>query len=181
MLLEAGFGCLNSKRFSGQICVCQPRRVAAISVAERVGIELGAPVMKNIQNHPNRGNRNGTDAKSLFGSIGYQVRHDSNTISDECTRVKFCTDGILLRECKEDLLLTKYSCIVLDEVHERGLNSDLLLGMLSRIVPLREKLYHEKKQVMPLKLIIMSATLNLDDFQETLGFEDMPVIKIETR
>ena len=56
------------------------------------------------------------------------------------------TDGILLKEIQSDFLLTKYSAIVLDEVHERNLNTDILLGLLSRIVPLRKKLYLEQEE-----------------------------------
>jgi hypothetical protein len=76
-----------------------------------------------------------TDA--LAGSVGYQIRHDQTTCDSKTTRIKFMTDGILLAEVKQDFLLRNYSAIVMDEVHERGLNSDLLLGLLSRIVPVR--------------------------------------------
>lgn len=182
MLLEAGFGCEASKLHPGGICVAQPRRVAAISVAERVGQELGCPLIHNISKNPSRGNRQGLFSQDLRGCVGYQIRHESDTISSDCTRIKFCTDGILLRECKEDFLLRQYSCIVMDEVHERGLNTDLLLGMLSRIVPLRTQLYNEGKPgVTPLRLVIMSATMDLEDFAR-LGFASgFPVIRIDTR
>ena len=59
-------------------------------------------------------------------------------------RIKFCTDGILLREIQADLLLRKYSVIIVDEAHERSVNTDILLGLLSRIVPLRAALTKEK-------------------------------------
>ncbi len=86
------------------------------------------------------------------------------------------TDGILLREIQSDFLLNKYSAIIIDEAHERSLNTDILLGLLSRIVPLRRKIFNENKKQgdkpettnkdnarveSPLKLIIMSATLRV--------------------
>jgi len=90
--------------------------------------------------------------------------------------MKFMTDGILLREIQSDFLLNKYSAIIIDEAHERSLNTDILLGLLSRIVPLRRKIFNENKKQgdknentnknnalveSPLKLIIMSATLRV--------------------
>jgi hypothetical protein len=102
-----------------------------------------------------------------------QIRHDAR-VSDE-TRIKFMTDGILLQEISGDFLLRSYSAVIIDEAHERNLNTDILIGLLSRIVPLRRQLYQEQQQQVrsasstpidgsvrvhsPLKLIIMSATL----------------------
>lgn len=83
------------------------------------------------------------------------------------TSLKFMTDGILLRELQEDFLLRKYSAILVDEAHERSLNTDILLGMLSRIVTLRRSMAAGAAgggDVHPLKLIIMSATLRIEDF-----------------
>ena len=71
--------------------------------------------------------------------IAHQVRYDARTVK-ESTSIKFMTDGILLKEIQSDFLLNKYSCIILDEAHERNLNTDILLGLLSRIVPLRKRL-----------------------------------------
>ncbi|WLF77461.1 putative ATP-dependent RNA helicase DHR1 [Lodderomyces elongisporus] len=164
-LYEAGFGNKDNKLYSGMIGITQPRRVAAVSMAKRVGQELG--------NHENR--------------VGYQIRFDT-TIKDEGTAtgtaMKFMTDGVLLREMMSDFLLTKYSAIIIDEAHERNINTDILIGMLTRILNLRRK-YHNQDptKYKPLKLIIMSATLRVSDFSEnsTLFKVPPPIINIETR
>jgi ATP-dependent RNA helicase DHX37/DHR1 len=57
------------------------------------------------------------------------------------------TDGILLREASDDLLLRKYSAIIIDEAHERNINTDILIGMLSRVVRLRNQLAQEQKSI----------------------------------
>ncbi|KAM0040238.1 putative RNA helicase [Helianthus debilis subsp. tardiflorus] len=64
--------------------------------------------------------------------VGFQVRHDKR-IGDSCS-IKFITDGILLRELQNDFLLKRYSSIILDEAQERSLNTDILTGMLSRVI-----------------------------------------------
>ena len=79
------------------------------------------------------------------------------------------TDGILLNEMMSDFLLNKYSVIIIDEAHERKINTDLLLGLLSRVINIRLKLALEekvvgKRQHYPLRVVIMSATLRVDDF-----------------
>lgn len=88
-LLEAGFGCKEFAERSGMIGVTQPRRVAAVSTAERVAEEVGV-------------------SASGQGLVGYQVRYDKQVGSD--AGVKFMTDGILMREVQEDFLLNKYVC-----------------------------------------------------------------------
>ncbi len=87
----------------GMIAITQPRRVAAITVAHRVSEER----------------------KCKVGEIvGYSVRFDDKTSSK--TRIKYMTDGILLRECLSDPLLSKYSVVMLDEAHERSINTGQL-------------------------------------------------------
>ena len=105
------------------IGVTQPRRVAAISTAKRVAFEMGV----------------GDGRKVKWNNlVGFQTRYESAGVGEN-TRIKFMTDGILLQEIREDLLLRKYNAIVLDEAHERSLNTDVLLGLLSGTVRLRKK------------------------------------------
>ena len=138
-LFEAGYGNKDSPN-PGLIGVTQPRRVAAVSMAKRVADELAE--------HGNK--------------VSYQIRFESTT--SQHTAIKFMTDGILLREISQDFALTKYSVIVVDEAHERSVNTDILIGMLSRIVELRKKMNAENDSIRPLQLIIMSATLRTSDF-----------------
>ncbi|CAE6510083.1 unnamed protein product [Rhizoctonia solani] len=158
-LYEAGFGVPDSDN-PGMIGITQPRRVAALSTASRVSHELNLPPPV----------------------VAHQVRY-AKTTSPE-TRIKFMTDGVLLRELTGDLMLSRYSVVIVDEAHERGVNTDVLIGVLSRVVKLREKLWREGKEgVKPLRLIIMSATLRLSDFAQnsTLFSTPPPVISITTR
>lgn len=144
----------------GIIGVTQPRRVAAISMAKRVAYEL-----------------------SLASSqVSYQIRYDA-TVSP-LTTIKFMTDGILLRELATDFLLSRYSVIIIDEAHERSMNTDILIGVLSRVLKLREQMWKDKKDgAKPLRLIIMSATLRVNDFSENkLLFPfPPPVISVSAR
>jgi ATP-dependent RNA helicase DHX37/DHR1 len=137
------------------ICVTQPRRVAAVSTAKRVCYEMGHSVDKgqSIRNSGKRGEGN---------LVAYQTKYETAGVGSK-TRVKFMTDGILLQEIKSDLLLRKYAAIVLDEAHERNLNTDVLLGLLSAALPLRKKASLEGS-LPPLKVVIMSATLRVEDF-----------------
>ena len=103
------------------IGVTQPRRVAAVSMANRVAQEL-----------------------SLSSSrVSYQIRYDTTTSPN--TSIKFMTDGVLLRELSSDFLLRKYSVLIIDEAHERSMNTDILIGVLSRVLRLREDMWREGK------------------------------------
>lgn len=75
--------------------------------------------------------------------ISYQIRYDAN-VSPQ-TRIKFMTDGVLLRELAGDFLLRKYSVIIIDEAHERSVNTDILIGVLSRVGRLREEMWKDGK------------------------------------
>ena len=112
MAMELGRGA-DGRR----IACTQPRRIAAVTVAERVAAELKTQV---------------------GGTIGYQHRFACR-VSDS-TRVKFMTDGVLLAETRRDPLLRAYDTIIVDEAHERSLNVDFLLGILKRILPRRPDL-----------------------------------------
>lgn len=147
-LYEAGYA--SDGKIIG---VTEPRRVAAIAMSQRVGREMN--LSSNI--------------------ISYLIRFEGNCTPE--TKVKFMTDGVLLKEVECDFLLTKYSVIILDEAHERSAYTDILIGLLSRIVTLR------KKKNDSLKLIIMSATLRVEDFTKNarLFKNPPPVIKVDAR
>lgn len=104
------------------IGITQPRRVAALSTASRVSHELNLPLP----------------------IVAHHVRYAKTTSPQ--TAIKFMTDGVLLRELAGDLMLGKYSVVIVDEAHERGVNTDVLVGVLSRVVRLREKMWREGKE-----------------------------------
>ena len=137
----------NNTSSSSLIGITQPRRVAAVSTAKRVCYEMGYGTGVTISNN---------------NLVAYQTRYETAGLGSS-TRIKFMTDGILLQEIQNDLLLRKYGAIIIDEAHERNLNTDILLGLLSLALPLRQKAALEGS-LPPLKLIIMSATLRVDDF-----------------
>ncbi|KAI0670084.1 P-loop containing nucleoside triphosphate hydrolase protein [Trametes maxima] len=158
-LFEAGFGTPGSDN-PGMIGVTQPRRVAAMSMASRVAQELSLTSTR----------------------VSYQIRYDATVSSS--TSIKFMTDGVLLRELATDFLLQKYSVIIIDEAHERSMNTDILIGVLSRVVKLREEMWKGgKDDTKPLRLIIMSATLRVSDFAEntTLFPSPPPIINVPAR
>lgn len=150
----------------GNVVVTQPRRIAAISLAKRVAEE--------------------TETK-LGEQVGFQVRFESK-FSNE-TQLMFVTDGILMNELMSDFLLSKYSVIIVDEAHERKMASDVLIGVLSRVVRIRAKLALNDYQtssnpkIHPLRLVLMSATLKIEDFVENreLFASPPPLIKISAK
>jgi len=113
----------------------QPRRIAAVSLAKRVAEERG---------------------EEVGGTVGYAVRFDERMSS--ATKLKYMTDGILLKEVLSDPYLSKYSVVILDEVHERTLNTDLLLGILQN--PLHQRNKGSKQHLGKFNVVIMSATMN---------------------
>ncbi|XP_031267993.1 probable pre-mRNA-splicing factor ATP-dependent RNA helicase DEAH4 [Pistacia vera] len=134
----------NGYSKSGIIGVTQPRRVAAVSVARRVAQELGVP---------------------LGEEVGYAIRFEDRT--SERTLIKYLTDGVLLRESLSNAELNQYSVIILDEAHERSLNTDILLGLVKRLVKMRAS---------NLKILITSATL--DGEQVSKFFSNCPILNV---
>lgn len=109
----------------GMVAVTQPRRVAAITISKRVSQEHGS---------------------KLGELIGYTVRFED--VTSEQTKIRFMTDGSLLREALSDRLLKQYSAICLDEAHERTINTDVLFGIVKAAQRVRAE-----KQMAPLKVI----------------------------
>ncbi|ELK26435.1 Putative ATP-dependent RNA helicase DHX37 [Myotis davidii] len=107
--------------------------------------------------------------------VSYQIRYEGNVTEE--TKIKFMTDGVLLKEIQKDFLLRKYKVLIIDEAHERSVYTDILIGLLSRIVSLRAK------RRLPLKLLIMSATLRVEDFTQNQRLFPVPppVVKVESR
>ena len=125
--------------FSYLLMNYQPRRVAATTVATRVAEEIGCKVGEEV---------------------GYSIRFEDLTSAK--TRIKFLTDGLLLREALTDPLLSRYSVIMIDEAHERSLSTDILLGVLKKISKRRPEL----------RIIISSATLQAEDFLRFFSGDD---------
>ncbi|KAJ4134740.1 hypothetical protein NW768_004341 [Fusarium equiseti] len=113
------------------IGVTQPRRVAATTVAVRVAEEVGCELGKEV---------------------GYSIRFED--VTSASTKIKFLTDGLLIREALVDPLLTRYSVIMVDEAHERSISTDVLLGLLKKI----------RRKRPELRIIISSATLQAKEF-----------------
>ncbi|KAK0529356.1 Salivary acidic proline-rich phosphoprotein 1/2 [Tilletia horrida] len=192
------------------IGVTQPRRVAATSLASRVAAEMGCsdpaklPMRSQLMNSKTKKGQQGRKAPAL---VGYSIRFDDRSGPE--TRIKFMTDGWILREmvgpslaasrradrreahegakgkskevsddASEDLsaLLLSYAVVVIDEAHERTLDTDLILGLAKRIQRKRKELRsrwlsvhnadpnHPLARVTELKLVIMSATLDAHAF-----------------
>lgn len=128
----------------GQIAVTQPRRVAAITLAKRVADEMGTPC----------------GSSSPASKVGYSVRFDQSI--SPSTRIKYLTEGMLLQEMLRDGQLKDYSCVIVDEVHERSVNVDLILGFLKQLIIKRRKKN-------PLKVVVMSATVDVESISRFLS------------
>jgi HrpA-like RNA helicase len=146
ILYEAGYA------QNGIIGVTQPRRIAAMSVSEYIARQMGT---------------------AMPGVVGYKMRFEDKT--NQNTRIKIMTDGILLQEMKLDPYLSKYGLLMVDEAHERSLNIDFILGLLKRVLEERRDF----------KVIISSATINAQVFSEYFGehpgvaIPEVPVVKID--
>lgn len=162
---------------NGVIGITQPRRVAAVTVAKRVAEECGV---------------------TLGQKVGYAIRFED--VTSTSTRIKYMTDGLLLREALLDPYLSKYSVIIVDEAHERTVHTDVLLGLLKTVQKTRSQgvndtvnnhptqtengvqlqkengvqststmKHNQGKKLSPLKLIIMSASLDAKIFSDYFG------------
>ncbi|KAL9256976.1 Pre-mRNA-splicing factor ATP-dependent RNA helicase DEAH7-like protein [Drosera capensis] len=127
---------------SGIVGCTQPRRVAAMSLDQEMETELG-------------------------DIVGYAIRFED--ITGPKTVIKYMTDGVLLRETLKDPELDKYRVVIMDEAHERSLNTDVLFGILKKVVAQRRDF----------KLIVTSATLNAQKF--SLFFGSVPIYLIPGR
>jgi ATP-dependent RNA helicase DHR2 len=133
----------------GMIAITQPRRVAATTLAHRVSREAGTPL---------NGQNAGSDSKGPVskGLVGYSVRFDHRVPPG--TKIKYLTEGMLLQELLRDPHLRQYSAILVDEIHERSVDVDLLSGFLKQIISGDKA----GRGGMPLKVVIMSATANVE-------------------
>ncbi|KAH9912698.1 P-loop containing nucleoside triphosphate hydrolase protein [Epithele typhae] len=160
-VLEAGLA------GDGMVAVTQPRRVAATSLAARVAKE---------------------QKTAVGGRVGYSVRFDEASSSD--TKIKYATDGMLVRELLGDPLLLRYGAVIVDEAHERTLRTDLLIANLKTILHARRrsptptgkgkgkgKATDTSHTLPPLKIIIMSATLEADKFSKFFGGSKVVYVK----
>jgi ATP-dependent RNA helicase DHX33 len=108
---------------------------------------------------------------ALGDLVGYTVRFDD--VSSPRTRLKYLTDGTLLQEILGDRLLECYDVVIIDEAHERTLRTDMILGFLKDIQKKRKELSRtgekgpkSQQAVGPLKIVVMSATLDAKRFSE---------------
>ncbi|XP_017345431.1 ATP-dependent RNA helicase DHX29 [Ictalurus punctatus] len=147
-ILEAVLGKQGEKTRQCNVVVTQPRRISATSLAHRVNQELGSEDQPGSKN-------------SL---CGYQIRMENR--SSASTRLLYCTTGILLRKLQEDPLLSSITHIIVDEVHERSVQSDFLLTILKDVIHKRSNLH----------LILMSATVDCDKFAHY--FNRCPVVTV---
>uniref|UniRef100_A0A7N0VIE2 RNA helicase n=2 Tax=Kalanchoe fedtschenkoi TaxID=63787 RepID=A0A7N0VIE2_KALFE len=131
---------------NGIVGCTQPRRVAAMSVAKRVSEEMET---------------------ELGDKVGYAIRFED--VTGPNTIIKYMTDGVLLRETLKDSDLERYRVIVMDEAHERSLSTDVLFGILKKVVAQRRDF----------KLIVTSATLNAQKFSDFFG--SVPIFHIPGR
>jgi len=135
--------------------VTQPRHVAAITLAQRVVLEQEGSMVGQL--------------------VGYRVRFDDCSSPTE-TQLLYVTDGMLLREGMVDPLLQQYQVIFLDECHERSLQTDILIGVVQRARKARATTGKH-----PLRVVLMSATLDIETFQKFFGSDQVITFRIPGR
>lgn len=159
MLWQAGYCQETASRYAidlsspprYRIAHTQPRRVAAISLAKRIGDEIRASHPLHATEH----------------TVGYKIRFEDKIAPN--TAIKLMTDGVIIAETSNDRDLRQYSVVIIDEAHERSLNIDFLLGYLKPLLQRRSEL----------RVIITSATLDAEKF--ATFFPNTPVITVEGR
>ncbi|EZA50758.1 putative ATP-dependent RNA helicase DHX34 [Ooceraea biroi] len=156
VIIAGDTGCGKSTQIPQYLCeagfqkiACtQPRRIACISLAKRVAFEM---LSENLN------------------KVGYQIRFEKQ--KNQETNITFITEGLLLRQMSSESALSAYDVVVLDEVHERHLHGDFLLGIMKCII------YHKPD----LKLVLMSATINIELFSNYFAKEDVKIIEVPGR
>ena len=145
------FGILSKTHKNAiNVCCVEPRRIAAINAAEHVAKESQCDIgMK----------------------VGYHVRFDNQT--SNFTHISFKTDGVVFRELIQDKYLYKYSAVIIDEAHEGSMYNDVLMSLL------KDAVVHRSNSIKPLKLIIMSATVNV--LRYSSFFENCKIIYVKGR
>ena len=195
LLLEANLVTAAPRR---RLVCTQPRRMAAITLAQRVAAEraeflchrrhrTGSGKPKRIHTTVDTIKKSG-DSK-VGGEIGYAVRFDDSC--DERTIIRYATDGVLLREAMGDPLLSRYGVIILDEAHERSLQTDILFGLIRRLQRSTKKhqqqsLASSSSPLLPadysrddIKVIVMSATLDVEPLIRF--FDDAVALRVPGR
>ncbi len=134
------------QNFSGKMIMTEPRRIAVLGVANRL------------------------TESAATGEVGYKIHLENNITKD--TRLEVVTEAILVRQLQSDPALEDYNVVVLDEFHERSVNTDLALAFLKEAMLLRDDLF----------VVIMSATIDTKKLQEYLGdCGETPVFKVPGR
>ncbi|KAL3116449.1 hypothetical protein niasHT_006896 [Heterodera trifolii] len=138
---------LRRKQLQSMVCCTQPRRLATVNVAQRVADEMDVPLGKEV---------------------GYSVRFEEAVSPG--TLIKYCTDGVLLAEMSSrDTKLERYGVILLDEVHERTMTTDVVMGLIKRIM----------RQRKDLRVVVMSASLKTGKFARYFSGCQDPEVFIE--
>jgi ATP-dependent RNA helicase DHR2 len=141
-------GQADAVNVGGVIAITQPRRVAATTLASRVAREMGTPLGSS------------STGATREGAVGYSVRFDHNV--PRGTKIKFLTEGMLLQEMLRDPDLRQYSAVVVDEIHERSVDVDLIAGFLKQLVNGDKA----GRGGLPLKVVVMSATADVEKISE---------------
>ena len=151
-----------------KILITQPRRVQATSISKRVLEELKWKTSESLKQQQKNG-KEMTKAPRILSeklgeTVGYKIRFEDLT-DVKRTKILFATDGMALQIAVcEDPLLTKFKYVILDECHERSIPTDLLLGLIKNLL--------ESGARPDLKVIVMSQTLNVDQFMDYFGLNE---------